>query len=139
MRLVLPAVAVILLITSCTNEVPDRFQELTGAVTEIERLVACKKVYEWQAVNLIMSRDSLSESSELRPAFIEMINNTYQKYGEYFVFLETRDSAKTEMAERKLQKRFTQEEFRLLVKEYDELLVAHCRDFYQTYGVRSLR
>jgi len=128
MKNILVITALVCCLTSC-DVVPDRLEKITGAHTEIERINTCNEIYAWKSINLRIMRDKVSVTSQekLKP-LIEQYDETAFTFIKLF---EKYNSEEKTKAQRSFNKKFTQEEFQVIVKKYDTVLSAFCEEILE--------
>lgn len=108
----------------------DRFTELTGAKTKIDRVYTCYKVAEQDAVHLRVLRDRTA-SDEVKERTLLRIKDADDLGLKFMVMLDEYSSDELSTAFRNLDKRFTWQEFSQLFEEYGSLLKTHCADLIE--------
>lgn len=108
----------------------DRFTELTGAKTRVDRIYTCHEISMWDAIHLRMLRDATT-SDEVKERTISRINQADDFGFNFMVMLEEYSSDEFNAASRNLSKKFTDKELSQLVEEYGSLLKAHCADLLE--------
>lgn len=129
MKKIIVSMACALVLVGCDAKV-DRFTELTGAKSKVERIYACHEISTWDAIHLRMLRDRTT-SDEVKERTIRRIKDTDDFGLKFMVMLDGYSADEFERASRELKKRFTSNELSQLVEEYGSLLKAHCADLLE--------
>lgn len=120
---------ILLFLVGCDTQ-PDRFTELTGSGSEVERVYICSEIAMWDATHLRILRDSVTSVST-KESIIDLISEADDFSGKFIIMLDGYSSDEVKMASRELDKRFTDNELSKLVSEYGKLLKAHCADMLE--------
>lgn len=132
MKRILTGLLCVMLLIGCDSS-NDRFEELTGSKSRVERVYTCSEVAYQDAVRLRVLRDRAGASSS-KEMIIKQISEADTFAGKLIVMLDEYSSDEVTAASIKLDKRFTPREFAQLFEEYGSLLQAHCTELVDETG-----